>query len=245
MKLALLGNYATQFLSKPISKKLKTEDASFQLYLAEFNTIDLEFIDTDSGLFQFEPNFIVWHESTLSLRDLFYQIKIENRANFADNYIQRIGDYLDTVKSVLPKCKVIYPNHSLIFNDNIFGNFGSKVASSWKYQIDKINFLLNELSSNKGNLYLLESKPNQPIDPITDYSMVVNAELHFTPEYLNLLSNSIVEIIHVFQGKFKKCVILDLDNTLWGGIIGDDGLENIQIGTLGIGKAFTRFQKWL
>jgi len=70
-------------------------------------------------------------------------------------------------------------------------------------------------------------------------------ELHFTPDYLNWLSNSIVEIIHVFQGKFKKCVILDLDNTLWGGIIGDDGLENIQIGTLGIGKAFTRFQKWL
>ena len=59
------------------------------------------------------------------------------------------------------------------------------------------------------------------------------------------MSNLIVEVIHVFQGKFKKCIILDLDNTLWGGIIGDDGLESIQIGTLGIGKAFTRFQKWL
>jgi FkbH-like protein len=245
MKLALLGNYATQFLAKPLSKKLKTEDASFQLYHAEFNIIDLEFVDTDSSLFQFEPDFIILHESTLSLRDLYYQTKIEDRADFADNYIQRIGNYLDTVKNQLPKGKVIFPNHSLIFNDNVFGNFGSKVATSWKYQIDKINFLLNELSSNRGNFYLVESKPNQSIEPITDYSMVVNAELHFTPEYLNLLSNAIVEIIHVFQGKFKKCVILDLDNTLWGGIIGDDGLENIQIGTLGIGKAFTRFQKWL
>jgi FkbH-like protein len=43
----------------------------------------------------------------------------------------------------------------------------------------------------------------------------------------------------------KKCVILDLDNTLWGGIIGDDGMENIQIGELGIGKAFTNLQMWL
>jgi FkbH-like protein len=245
MKLALLGNYATQFLSKPLSKKLKTEDASFQLYHAEFNTIDLEFIDADSGLFQYVPDFIVWHESTLSLRDLFYQTSLERRETFAVNYIQRIGNYLDTVKNQLPKCKVIFPNHSLIFNDNVFGNFSSKVTSSWKYQVDKINFLLNELSSIKGNFYLVESKPNQTIEPITDYSMVVNAELHFTPDYLNWLSNSIVEIIHVFQGKFKKCVILDLDNTLWGGIIGDDGLENIQIGILGIGKAFTRFQKWL
>lgn len=245
MKLAILGNYATQFLSRPLSKKLKNADANFQFYHAEFNTIDLEFIDTYSGLFQFEPDFIIWHESTLGLRDLFYQTPLERRESFAANYIQRIGNYLDLVKEKFPKCKVIFPNHSLVFNDNVFGHFGSQVMSSWKFQIDKINFLLNERAIEKGNFYLIDSQPNQSIDVVTDYSMVVNAELHFTPDYLNWLSNSIVEIIHVFQGKFKKCVILDLDNTLWGGIIGDDGLENIQIGTLGIGKAFTRFQKWL
>ena len=38
---------------------------------------------------------------------------------------------------------------------------------------------------------------------------------------------------------------MDLDNTIWGGIIGDDGLENIQIGSLGIGKAFSEFQYWI
>ena len=37
---------------------------------------------------------------------------------------------------------------------------------------------------------------------------------------------------------------MDLDNTMWGGIIGDDGLENIEIGDLGIGKAFTQLQYW-
>ena len=36
-----------------------------------------------------------------------------------------------------------------------------------------------------------------------------------------------------------------MDNTLWGGIIGDDGIENIQIGNLGIGKAFSEFQQWI
>ena len=127
MKLALLGNYATQFLSNPLSKKLKSEDASFQLYHAEFNTIDLEFIDANSGLFQFEPDFIVWHESTLGLRDLFYQTSLERRDSFAANYIQRIGNYLDLVKEKFPKCKVIFPNHSLVFNDNVFGHFGSQV----------------------------------------------------------------------------------------------------------------------
>ena len=45
--------------------------------------------------------------------------------------------------------------------------------------------------------------------------------------------------------KFKKCLIIDLDNTIWGGIIGDDGMENIQLGSLGIGKAFSEFQYWV
>lgn len=53
-----------------------------------------------------------------------------------------------------------------------------------------------------------------------------------------------VDIINAIKGKIKKCLILDLDNTTWGGIIGDDGIENIQVGSLGIGKAFSEFQHW-
>jgi FkbH-like protein len=62
---------------------------------------------------------------------------------------------------------------------------------------------------------------------------------------LPYVATAIINIVAAFQGKFKKCLIVDLDNTLWGGIIGDDGIENIQIGQLGIGKAFTEFQYWI
>ena len=52
------------------------------------------------------------------------------------------------------------------------------------------------------------------------------------------------EIYRVSGGKWK-CLITDLDNTLWGGVIGDDGLENIQIGHFGIGRVFTELQLWM
>src|SRR5262249_1948966 len=42
----------------------------------------------------------------------------------------------------------------------------------------------------------------------------------------------------------RKCLILDLDNTTWGGVIGDDGMEGIEIGDLGIGRAFSELQAW-
>jgi FkbH-like protein len=62
---------------------------------------------------------------------------------------------------------------------------------------------------------------------------------------LPIIAARTVEIINALNGKFKKCLIVDLDNTMWGGVIGDDGIENIQIGNLGIGKAFSEFQYWI
>jgi FkbH-like protein len=63
---------------------------------------------------------------------------------------------------------------------------------------------------------------------------------------LPYVSARILDIVCALKGKFKKCLILDLDNTVWGGVVGDDGLEGIQLGHgLGIGKVFTEFQMWV
>ena len=243
LRIAVIGNYATQFLLKPLKKQFKSMETEF--YQAEFNSIDMELIDPNSNLFSLNPDFIIWHESTLGLRDQFYQSQTSNRDEFAVQYIKRLNNYLYVIAELLPKCKVLFPNHSLRYLDSIFGNFSSKVEISWDYQIQKINQLLNEASIENKNLYLIESTPTQQVYSTTDYSMVVTAELHFTLQYLDWITYNLKQTIDAFQGSFKKCVILDLDNTLWGGIIGDDGLENIHIGNLGTGKAFTRFQKWL
>jgi FkbH-like protein len=60
------------------------------------------------------------------------------------------------------------------------------------------------------------------------------------------LSNSVANIIKSIFGKNKKAFALDADNTLWGGIIGDDGVENIQIGSeTPIGRAYSEFQEYM
>jgi FkbH-like protein len=73
----------------------------------------------------------------------------------------------------------------------------------------------------------------------------INSEMVLSIDVLPNVANITIDIIAALNGRFKKCLILDLDNTIWGGIIGDDGLENIQIGNLGIGKAFTELQHWI
>jgi FkbH-like protein len=66
----------------------------------------------------------------------------------------------------------------------------------------------------------------------------------FSIDILPDLAEQLHKVIQAIAGSFKKCLILDLDNTTWGGIIGDDGMEGIQIGDLGLGKAFTDLQFW-
>lgn len=60
------------------------------------------------------------------------------------------------------------------------------------------------------------------------------------------LANSVANIVKSLYGKNKKALALDLDNTLWGGVVGDDGPENLQVGQeTPMGQAYSEFQEYL
>ena len=244
VKLALMGNYAMQFMARTIRKQAVSSGMGLTLHTTEYNTIDLDIINRDSSLYSFSPDFIFWHESTLTLRDQFYAHSPEERESFSRRYTDRLRNHLSTLAEVMPDCRIIFPDHSLILEDYVFGHFGNKIPTSWQYQVVKLNHLLYELASETDNLLILGGNPTSASD-ILDHPLAVTADLHFSLPYLDWLGRQALGIIESRYGKMKKCVILDLDNTLWGGIIGDDGMEGIQIGSLGVGKAFTRLQKWL
>jgi FkbH-like protein len=64
-------------------------------------------------------------------------------------------------------------------------------------------------------------------------------------EHLPLLAQSLLDTVFAASGIITKCVVLDLDNTLWGGVIGDDGLEGIALGEFDEGEAFVAFQSFI
>jgi FkbH-like protein len=60
------------------------------------------------------------------------------------------------------------------------------------------------------------------------------------------LGQNVAAIINAVYGKSKKCLVLDLDNTLWGGVIGDDGLQNLILGKdHPVGEAYLDFQRYV
>lgn len=71
------------------------------------------------------------------------------------------------------------------------------------------------------------------------------AKLPCSPENLVPYAHGVAALIAARAGRSRKCLVLDLDNTLWGGVIGDDGLAGIALGQGdGAGEAFVAFQRY-
>jgi FkbH-like protein len=68
------------------------------------------------------------------------------------------------------------------------------------------------------------------------------ARMPYAPDALPLLARHTAAVLAARLGLSRRCIVLDLDNTLWGGVVGDDGLEGITLGSGTAGEAFADFQ---
>ena len=246
MKLALLGDSATQFLAQAIRGAGYNQQLNITVYDADFDQVDRQILDLSSELYGFQPDIILIFEAGHKLLQKFNKAEAGIRTDFAESQINRIRHLVDTLQNNL-KTKVIYFNYAEE-DDRIFGNFANKVSSSFIFQQRKLNYLLSEYATQNSSLNIcdmsaIQSKMGREL--LFSPAIYTTSEMVLSIDALPVVAESVVQMIAVFQGKFKKCVILDLDNLLWGGVIGDDGLDNIQIGGLGVGKAFTEFQYWV
>lgn len=67
----------------------------------------------------------------------------------------------------------------------------------------------------------------------------------YSKELVELMSDEVYKQYLVHTGKTKKCVVLDCDNVLWGGILSEDGIEGIHLGSSGLGREYQDFQRFL
>jgi len=79
--------------------------------------------------------------------------------------------------------------------------------------------------------------------PLTDERLDAYAGAHLSAELLAVYAREIGHVARQLAGQTRKVLVLDLDETLWGGILGDDGVEGIQVGEGGRGAAFAAFQR--
>lgn len=246
VKIALLGDTATQFLATSIKGEGIEHGYNINLFESEYNQVECQFMDSTSDLYRFGADFIVVFQSTHKLGEYHSTLSQGQQAMLADERLQFVNGIC--TNPVWASKKIIYFNYPEI-EDTVFGSYANKVESSFTYQVRKLNYELMRLSQQFPNLFIcdiagLQNKLGR--DQMFAANVYTSTEMVLSIDTLPYVASRVMDIVCAIKGQFKKCLILDLDNTVWGGVIGDDGIEGIQLGHgLGIGKAFTEFQMWV
>lgn len=245
-KLAILGDSATQLISKKLMSEGIQSNFEFDIYESSYDQIELEIRNPDSDLYKFTPDGILIFLSVEKIQVDFYLTQMETRSSFFRKVISNLENFVTLLKERLPASKIFITNLAEI-SDGVYGNNSNKYAESLLNNIRRINVFLMDLSQNESNVFILDIAVLQSIhgrNTLFDPRLYIQASLILVGDGISMFSRELIGMINSSIGGAKKCLILDLDNTVWGGVIGDDGVEKIEVGSLGMGKAFTRLQKW-
>ncbi len=245
-RVALVGDTATQLLATALRGMAVQRGFQLELFEAEYAQVERQFLDPASELRAFGADYIVLFQSTHKLAEHHSQLDADRQGVLADDRLAFVQAVCND--EAFSRSKMICFNYPEI-DDSVFGSYANRIASSLTYQVRRLNMMLMELSQAQSNLFIcdlaaLQNKFGR--DWLFAPNVYVSTEMVVSIDALPYVAARVVDIISALRGQVKKCLILDLDNTLWGGVIGDDGLEGIQLGHgLGIGKAFSEFQQWV
>lgn len=239
---SVLADKSSQFFVNSLKGYAISEKIKLSVFEAEYGQIEQEVLNQTSAFHEFESDFVIILTSSESLLEKF------NASGQSKDFHT---EYVDTVETwinlAVDKGSLILNNYPII-TDNVYGNFWTQIEESFEYQLNAINSKLLDLAQKRQNLFICDINSLQATVGLSkriDQKFYFSAQMAYSLQFLPLLAKSYIDIIKAIKGiNLKKCLILDLDNTLWGGVIGDDGLNGIQIGNLGIGKAFSNLQKW-
>lgn len=246
VRLGIIGDCATQHIAVAIRGWGYEKKLNINVFDSDYNQIDAQTMDPGSELYGFGPGYVAVINCTEKLYMRFCDTPVDMRSKFAETVLENICAVWKRI-SANSRSRIIQFNFP-VYDDRVFGDYAAKTPDTFVFQTRKLNMLIAEKSAEFKNVFICDTDSIQSRvgeNALRDSKMFCIAKMPFRTDILPVIARAVTDIILAAEGKFKKCAVLDLDNTLWGGVVGDDGTDGIQIGELGSGQAFTMFQRWL
>ena len=247
-KIAILGGSTTSEIKNMLELFLLNNGIKPRFYESEYNKYWEDAMFGNSELDEFDPDIIYIHTTNRNIMNypsmLDSEKEIENMLNNEYEKFHKMWEQLFAkFSAVIIQNNFEYPFYRLLGNkdaSDIHGkiNFITRLNQKlYDYANQTKNFFICDINYIS-SCYGLDRWANQFYWHMYKYAMEVPA--------IPYLSFNIANIIKSIYGKNKKAFVLDLDNTLWGGIVGDDGVENLAIGPeVPSGQVYFEFQKYL
>ena len=161
--------------------------------------------------------------------------------------IKRYKEFVQIVSNNLKKLKVpIVWVSSTLPNQSIYGLFDYKFKFGYENILARINGDLKKIISNFTNFYffdLSKFEKNIGTKNFYDERLWYSVKSPFSFDGFEEISKGLSEIFFSINNKRSKCLILDCDNVLWGGIVGENGVNNIKISNSNGDSEYSDFQK--
>jgi len=252
MKIAFLTSFNSDMFKKDFERYLEKSNLKCDLFWNGYSLHEQLVFDENSRLYEFQPTLIFIHfeiESLLgdlaydilSLKDKEREIKIEEAkiklSAIVKKLTEKLTDSLIVIENFIPR------------SNSYLGVMDLNITCGLIEITNNLNYYLLSLRQEFQNKIIInpysELISKYGVDNCFDLRLYHLAKFPFAKKfYLNIFEHY-TDIIKVITSPRKKCIVCDLDNTLWGGIIGQDGIENIQLGGSGLGEAYVQFQKLL
>lgn len=247
-KIAILGGSTTNDIKAVLDLFLLNYGIKASFYESEYAQYWQDVMFDNSELIEFRPDLIYIHTTTRNVT--VYPVIAASEKEILD-LLEKTEKYYTLMWDKIAEtyhCPVIQNNFEMPFY-RLLGNKDVSVP------FGRVNFIteLNRRFYNYANTH-----ENFYINDINYLSACYGLQKWADPFYWHMykyglavpaipeLAYNVANIIKSIYGKNKKAFVLDLDNTLWGGIVGDDGAENIEIGQeTSIGQLYSEFQSYL
>ena len=220
IKVAILSSFTLNGLDETLHVKTSELGIRYQSYVSGYNQYNQEFLDPKSNLYDFSPDitFLI-----LDIRNFFGDIHFPYNLSDSERKLL-FKEKLEQLKNLIS----IFENNSdsklIISNFNIpyyspNGIIESKSEFGFHEMIEEMNKSLRDISKSHNLIYIYNfnnfvSKFGEK--NVFDYRQFHVGDIQITYNLIPFLADELMGYIKPIHGKNKKCIVLDLDNTLWG-----------------------------
>ena len=250
IKIALLASSTIKGFEEILAIKCYELGIHAQVYVGNYNQYTQEIFNEQSQLYQFKPDLIILFIDILSLLNdayfLPYGLNDSERRNLMDEKIEFIKSLLNKLKKALPSKIVLHNFETPAYSP--LGIIENKQEFGFIESVHYVNDSLKSAFKGDSQIYLFDydmfcSKIGK--DNLLDTKMYYLGDIKVNPRFMPALCDEYMSYVKPVLSLTKKCIVLDLDNTLWGGILGEDGIDGIKLGPDTEGRPFLEFQKHL
>ena len=246
VRLAVLGSSTCSHLLAPIRVGGLRRGIEITTYEADFGQYFQELSDPNSPLQTFQPDIVL-----LAL-DAFHLTRGVDAAADQATTEQLLDDTVGHIRQCWALAQrmnsaVIHQTALPLFSP-VLGSNEHRLYGSRQRFVSALNDRLRNVADLDGVdlLAIDDFAMSQGIRSLHDPMTWHRAKMEVTPSAAPLYGELVARLLAAKTGRASKCLVLDLDNTLWGGVIGDDGVDGILLGQgNSIGEAFVEFQRYV